>query len=192
MIFEFGEGYLRYLRYFDCLQPVETYLKGTIFEDNQWWYNIFWVFGGGLFVCGYVYKILVSSVLKNTVAVLSSAYVIFFIIRFYTAKNVVLNSNDMVCFMVGGFVIIGGISLYFIEVLRGEWLVSLKNAFNLLVLGALFVWWLTVAPTLFYEDYFNVTDRAFILLRRSIILSCNIVMYGVFSWALIYCKPQNN
>ena len=167
------------------------------------WYHLYNVILGGisyclelvlsvLFICFYIHRILISDPFKRIVAWISFGYLLFYLIYSLTHSENFFNGNDMGSFIIGGAVVVISISLYFIELLTVDRVMDFKSSFNLIVLGALFIWWLVIAPTLFYEEYFNVVDLGFLNLRKQILFSCNVLMYGMFSFALAYCKPQNH
>lgn len=191
-VIEIGASYPLYLREFTIFKPIKTIIEGTALETNPWWYNVFWTLGSVLFICFYIHRILITDPFKRIVAWISFGYLLFYLIYNLIHSENFFNGNDMGSFIIGGAVVVISISLYFIELLAVDRVMDFKSSFNLIVLGALFIWWLVIAPTLFYEEYFNVVDLGFLNLRKQILFSCNVLMYGMFSFALAYCKPQNH
>ena len=78
-------------------------------------------------------------------------YLLFYLIYNLSHSENFFNGSDMRSFIIGGAIVVISISLYFIELLTVDRVMDFKSSFNLIVLGALFVWWLVIAPTLFYS-----------------------------------------
>ena len=83
-------------------------------------------------------------------------------------------------------------TFYFIQILNTDKILVFNKQVNFYISIALFVWFLVTTPLDFYHIYFLNVDWDFIFLKWEIYLFANIFMYSTFTFALIYCKPENN
>ncbi|WP_157962258.1 hypothetical protein [Winogradskyella aurantiaca] len=89
-------------------------------------------------------------------------------------------------------IVLFSVVLYIVDVLSNDRILEFKGSFSLIVLGALFIWWLVVTPIVFFEEYYHPRDPGYRRLRPLILFFSNIFMYISFSIALLFCKPQNH
>ncbi|GAL73156.1 hypothetical protein JCM19302_3037 [Jejuia pallidilutea] len=71
------------------------------------------------------------------------------------------------------------------------------KSLNFYISAVIFIWWLIIAPLTFYDVYYKyeigvgVFDKAFVDLRFQIFLFANLFMYLTYTFALIWCKLEN-
>lgn len=92
----------------------------------------------------------------------------------------------------GALIVLFGAVSYFIEVLKSDKILDFYKSIDFYISATVFIWWLVITPISFYNIYFTTADWNFIILKWQIYLFANIFMYGMFSFALLWCKPQNN
>jgi len=191
-ILELIGSYPRYLRDYEFLNAAETYLKGTKFEKNYWWYTIFWKMGSPIFYSFYFQKLIKSK--KNT------RYLCYSTLVFFVFCIVIITSNWNTFFVAsfpgisvcGSAIILLSIVFYLLEILKSDRILSFNNSINFYISTVLLVWFLVITPLVFYQIYYAMADWNFIFLRWQIYLTMNIFMYSTFTIALLWCKPQNN
>ncbi|MEW4925729.1 hypothetical protein [Algibacter sp. 2305UL17-15] len=171
-----------------------SFLKGTPLAESfcYWWYTLFWKIGAIMFFAFYYQKILKKVIFKKIIKISGYIFLVFSLIY------IAFNWND---FFVGFFPIIsilGAIIIfictvfYYIEILQSEKILTFYKSLNFYISTAIFIWWLIITPIVFYNIYMKNSDLNFIFLRKQIYLFANMFMYTTFTFALIYCKPEED
>lgn len=167
-----------------------SFLQGTVFIKNYWFATLYWKIGAILFFVFYYCKILKTVVFKQLIKIGGFCFLLFSIVY------IVLNWDDYfrtffpAIDVSGAFIIFLCTVFYFIEVLQSDNILTFYKSLNFYISFAIFIWWLIVTPLVFYDVYMTGLDWNFIFLRWQIYLIANIFMYGTFTFALIFCKPE--
>ncbi|MFG6687478.1 hypothetical protein ACGK9U_12905 [Mariniflexile sp. HNIBRBA6329] len=187
-ICDFLGSYVKYIKNDGFL----SFLKDTVFVRNYWWATLFWVIGAILFFVFYYSKILKTIIFKNFIKY--SGYT-FFIFSF---TYIVFNWDDyfkryfLVLDVLGATIIFLCSIFYFIETLQSDKILTFYKSLNFYISSAIFIWWLITTPLVFYDVYNSNSDWNFIFLKWQVYLFANILMYLTFTFALIWCKPEND
>lgn len=204
---KYSNTYTRYFIYFLCftlfIEIIGNYpkylknigylyhIEGKIIETNYWWYNLNWILGSTFFYIWYFKKVLKSELFKRLLnyatilcALASFFYLIFYWNDFFSSPSIflrILNMSSIVmCSM-----------LFFFEILKSDHLLVFYYSINFYISSAIFIWWLSTTPLMFFEVYSKNSDWNFVILKWTIKLIANIFMYLTFTFALIFCKPQD-
>lgn len=169
-----------------------SFLEGTVFVKNHWWSTLYWKIGAILFFVFYYNKILKTKVFKN--AIKYSGFVFLTISVFYILMNWDLFFSRFfpIISIMGAIIIFMCTAFYFFEVLQSDKILTFYKSINFYISAAIFIWWLIITPIVFYDIYGEYRDIVYIHLRRHIYLFANIIMYSTFTFALIWCRPQND
>lgn len=193
-IFDTASGYVYYVR----PERIFSFLIGTKFQKNHWFSTLYWDIGATLFYAFYFCKILKTKYFKGIIKYSGFAFGIFsivlimlnwelFFVQFFTSLNVF-----------GSIIILMCSIFYFIEILLTDKILLFYKSINFYISVTIFIWWLIITPLSFYDVYFTYEvgkdffDLDFATLRRQIFLFANIFMYSTFTFAFIWCKPQND
>ncbi|WP_346882504.1 hypothetical protein [uncultured Algibacter sp.] len=199
--------FLVYLTICDFLNYYTVYVRpnkflnaliGTKFEKNYWWSTLFWNIGAIMFFSLYYNKILKIAVHKTIVKYAGYAFLLFAIIYIALHFDAYFYKFFPIISILGAIVILLCAILYFIEILNTDKILTFYRSLNFYISFAIFIWWLIITPIVFYDIYFvyeigkSYIDSSFAFLRRFIYLFLNIFMYSTFTFALIWCKPEND
>ena len=171
---------------------VLSFLKGTIFEQNYWWSTLFWKIGAIMFFVFYYRKILKTELFRviikyaGLVFIMVSVFYILIHIDYFFSRFFPIIS------IMGAIIIFLCTAFYFFETLQSDKILTFYKSLNFYISAAIFIWWLIITTIVFYDIYGEHKDIAYIHLRRYIYLFANILMYSTFTFALIWCKPENN
>ena len=69
-------------------------------------------------------------------------------------------------------------------------MLAFYKSINFYISIIIFIWWLIVTPLVFFESYNNTSDWSFVFLKWKIKLLSNVFMYLTFTFALIFCGPE--
>ncbi len=191
-ILELIGGYPSYFSDYAFLSDFKATFKGTLFQRNYWWYNIFWTIGSPLFYSFYFIKILKTKLFSKIIKFSSTIFFISSIIYIARHWNEFFNSIIVFNQIFGEVIIILCVILYFIEMLQSETILTFYKSINFYISSIILIWWLVITPLVFYQIYFLTEDWTFIILKWQIYLFMNIFMYSSFAIALIWCKAENN
>lgn len=169
-----------------------NFLQGTVFVRNFWWSTLFWKIGAIVFFSFFYFKILTNQLFKQIVRfsgisffVFSIVYILFnwddYFIRFFPIISVL-----------GAGIIFLSTVFYFIEVLTSDKILTFFRSLYFYISSTIFIWWLIITPLVFYDIYNSHSDWNFIFLKWQIYLFANIFMYLTYTFALIWCKPEND
>ncbi|MBP0905086.1 hypothetical protein ACFSKN_15610 [Mariniflexile gromovii] len=167
-----------------------SFLEGTVFVRNFWWSTLYWKIGAILFFCFYYHKILSTDLFK---ILIKYSGLVFFV---FSIGYIFLNWDDFfvrffpIISVLGAVIIFMCTVFYFIEILQSEKILSFYKSINFYISSAIFIWWLIISPLVFYDIYNSNYDWNFIFLKWQIYLFANIIMYSTFTFALIFCKPD--
>ena len=168
------------------------FLKGTVLEENYWWSTLFWKVGAIMFFSFYYYKILITKQLKAIIKYIGIIFFIFSVIYILFHWDEYFISFFPAISVFGACIIFICTVFYFIEVLQSDKILTFLRSLNFYISAAIFIWWLIITPIVFYDIYGENRDLTYIQLKKYIYLLANIVMYSTFTFALIFCKPEND
>jgi hypothetical protein len=169
-----------------------SFLKGTIIEKNTWWSTLYWKIGAILFYSFYFRRVLKTN---TYVLILKYATYVFLV---FSIIFIAFNWQDFfikpfpIINVLGAVIIFLCATLYFLEVLQSERILTFYKSINFYISATILIWWLIITPLVFYDIYFSTDDWDFVFLKWQIYLFANIFMYLTFTFALIWCKPETN
>tara|TARA_R110002111_G_scaffold6830_4_gene28706 strand:+ start:4879 stop:5529 length:651 start_codon:yes stop_codon:yes gene_type:complete len=167
-------------------------IEGTVFERNYWWFTLFWTMGSALFYSWYLEKVIANKMYSILLRV--SRYVFFVISILVIVTNIdeffLYNLSPIV--LGGTVLIILSCFLYFLEILTSDKILDFYRSINFYISATLFIWFLITSTILFFDKYFNDMDWNFVLLKWQVFLISNIFMYSIFTFALLWSKPEKN
>lgn len=191
-ILEFVGDYTKYVRPDRSLY----FLVGTIVEKNHWLFTVFWSIGAIMFFAFYYRKILLTKVFKTVIKYTSYCFLLISIIYILFHFDEFFYEFFPVISVLGAIIIFLCAVFYFLEILRSNKILTFYKSINFYISIAIFIWWLIITPLVFYDIYFTYEigssdrDLEFYYLRNQIFLIANIFMYSTYTFALIYCKPE--
>jgi len=193
--------YLVYIFFADFFGRYPTYLKNqgldylikdTHFEKNYLWYTLFVFFGSMYFFRFYFLKILKIKKFKNLFRYISIFLILISILDLILHIDQFYNKSSSFIIINSSMLIILGAILHLVEVLQSDKILNFFQSINFYVSSVFLIWLLIITPLTFYEIYFSTADWNFVFLKWQIYLFANIFMYLTFTFALIYCKPEND
>ncbi|WP_338733713.1 hypothetical protein [Mangrovimonas cancribranchiae] len=186
-------GYVIDINNYKWLHFIKPKIEGTWFEKNHWWYSIFSFFFARLFFILYFLKILKNKYFKQVIKVLTISYVITYL-TYYAIhfESLFLYFTHISLKIFGAAIIFLCCIFYFIEVLLSDKILNFYKSLNFYIAAVLFIWELIITPMSFYNVYFTTADWNFVVLKWQIYLGAIMFMYLTFSFALLWCKPQND
>tara|TARA_R110002073_G_scaffold240878_2_gene402679 strand:- start:4680 stop:5399 length:720 start_codon:yes stop_codon:yes gene_type:complete len=185
-------GYTVYVSKYPFFSGIKDALEGTLFEKNYWWYNTFWAIGSALFYSFYFRKVIDTKLYKK---ILNHSRKIFLVIALgYIVFNINLffNSSIIVVKILGAIVVLLSTVLFFMEILKSNKVLAFYKTIDFYIASVVFIWFLVRTPIVFYDVYFTTKDWDYVILKSAILLITNMFMYLTFSFALLWCRPQND
>ena len=174
-----------------------SFLVGTLIEKNYWWSTLYWKIGAIMFFAFYYRKILKTAVFKKTIKFSSYSFLVFSILYILLHWKEFFYRFFPIISVLGAVIIFMCTVFYFIEILQSEKILTFYKSLNFYITVAVFIWWLIITPIVFYDNYTTYTigvyerDWNYITLRRYLYLFSNLFMYLTYTFALIWCKPEN-
>lgn len=179
-----------YPRYFKSW-GISGFIKDTAFEQNYLWYTVLWGMGSALFYILFYKKILNDSGRKrflNYAAILFSIGAVCHIFFKFQSSS---SEYRIIIFVFGSLLILLSVYFYFIEILESDKVLTFYKSIYFWISSVILIWFLITTPLLFYEIYFSSADWNFVFLKWQIYLFANLFMYLSFTFALLWCKPEN-
>ncbi|TNJ46511.1 hypothetical protein KFZ70_13850 [Tamlana fucoidanivorans] len=168
-----------------------SFLQGTKLVRNYWWTTIYWKVGAILFFAFYYYMILQKKRFKQILKYAGCIFLGFSVIYIIWHWEAFFKQFFPIISVLGAVIIFLCTMFYFIEVLQSDKILTFYKSLNFYISAAIFIWWLIITPLVFYDIYNAHFDWNFIFLKWEIYLFANLCMYLTFTFALIWCKPQN-
>lgn len=173
------------------------FLIGTKFEKNHWWNTSFWIIGAIMFFAFFYRKILKTSRFKKIIKITSYSFFVFSITYIVKHWDYFFGHNFTILELSGAVIIFFCTVFYFIEILVSDEILVFYKSIYFYISAVIFIWWLIITPLTFYDIYHryeigsNDFDRNFFDLRFMILLSANFFMYVTYTFALLWCRPEN-
>lgn len=184
-------SYPRYLLKINALASLKEVVDNSRFKENYWWYTIFWSVGSILFYSFYYQKILNNNSYKRIIKYAGFTFLIISIITIITDIDNFFSTTCSIIIRASGLIVILlCVLFYFMEMLNSDKILNFYRSFNFYVSATILIWWLVTIPLTFYGIYNIKEDMDFVTLRWKVFLFSNIFMYSIFTFALIWCKPQ--
>lgn len=191
-ILELIGGYTIYVDNYEFLKNVKAALKGTLIERNFWWYNLFWNVGSALFFAFYFREVVKN---KSFKIILKYIGILFFVVSMgYYLNDLHTFFTNFIPFtsIFSSIVKVLSIILYLIEILQSDKIMVFYKSMNFYIGAPMLIWCLVLTPLTFYNIYFSRADWNFVFLKQYIYLFSNMFLYLTYTFALIWCKPQND
>lgn len=193
LLFVLGLELLGAYPYYVNENRVLSFLNDTWLERNFWVYTIFWHLGSGLFLSFYFKNLLNNSRFKLIVKLLSVGFVLYFVLYYGTHLKLLFSEFTYTgIILYWSLLILVSVVFYLIELLQSDKLLNFYNSIDFYIAVIWFIWLIIITPLTFYNVYFTTADLRFVILKGQIYLLANIFMYLMFTFALLWCKPQNN
>ncbi len=173
---------------------IEIYdlIEDTFIGNNYWWYNIFWVIGVPLFLQYYYRTILQNQLYKKLLFYFSILMIIVSLLTIVFDLNAFLTSFVLIIEALSFILVILCVTFYFLEILQSEKILSFYKSIHFYISVSLFIWWIITTPLVFYESYSSNEDWNYVILKWQIKLFANFLMYSIFTFALIWCRPRKD
>jgi hypothetical protein len=191
-IMELIGAYPTFVEKYESLSEAKEFLKGTKFEENNWFYTIFWTIASAVFYSFYLGQFIESDYSIKVIKYITSIFIISSLVYILLNWNSFFVSSFYFVDIFSASVILLSVVLYFIEVLKSQKVLIFYKSINFYIAAVLLIFFLIKTPLLFYDVYFSRSDMDYLRLNATISILCIAFMYVTFSFALIWCKPQNN
>ena len=186
-------NYTLFVEDYEFLHGIRDRLQQTLFRKNHWWFSIFGDLFAGLFFSFYFIKImenrLFKRIIKHTAILYGAVFVLYYMLNF---KSLFTDFTYIGLSLFWSFLIMMCCVFYFVEVLQSDRILNFYKSLDFYIAAVLFVWLLIITPVSFYNVYYKAVDWNFIFLKWQIYLGAIMFMYLTFSFALLWCKPQND
>ena len=164
------------------------FLEDSLFTRNVWLHN--WNHLISISFYSFLFITLLKRInFKKTLKFALGSYVLFGILKLISSSQI-FYTYDMSILFIGVLLLITAISSYYFELLLSNKILDFKKDIFFYISVGLLVWHLCVPPIHIYSVYFSVENVDFIKTHTTILRYANIFMYGLFSFAFIYCAQQ--
>lgn len=191
VIIEIIGNYNLVLDKFEPLYFIKEFFKGSLFENYNWWYIIFWELATALFYAFYFYNLIKNVWFRKIIKFSTLVFVIIFLGYFMNNLDTISTQRHSFFIVSSAILILLSVLMYFIEILKSDKILTITRSMNFYIGVAILFWHLIITPLTFYDIYFNPSDMNYSIIKGLIYLGCNVFMYLTFTIALIWCKPQN-
>ena len=165
------------------------FLKGTIFEYNDWVFNVLIFISYVLYIM-YFRTNVVSNIVRKVLLVLIVLFVVSIISNFIIS-DVFFKKLSTLTDVLGSVILLLSVMFYFYEVLLSERvLVFYKLLAFYVAIGAL-IFHLTITPIDIYFEYAVDSDSNFFKFRSFVLYSASFFMYTCYIIGFIVCSKKN-
>lgn len=164
------------------------WLKDSVFRRGMWLVNSYTVYS-----CSFYSFLFIKNIhrdrIKKALILVWLGYIAVSIISLLLSPDF-FHANVMTPVFLGTGLLLICIGMYFYEMMMSTELINFKTDLLFYISIGLIIWYLSIPPIQIYSSYFSVENVEYISLSISIKKYANIFMYGVFSFAFIYCAQQ--
>jgi len=164
------------------------FLEDSLFQRNVWLHN--WLILISLSFYNFLFIKQLGRVAYKRILNFALLLFILFGIFKLISSNQLFYSYDMTVLIAGVLLLIITIASYYFGLLMSDQVLQFKKSLLFYISAGLLVWHLCVPPIQIYSAYFSVENIEFIKLYTSVLMYCNIFLYGIFSFAFIYCAQE--
>ncbi|EZH72185.1 hypothetical protein ATO12_24950 [Aquimarina atlantica] len=167
-----------------------SFLKGTIFSNNQWSYNVFDLINFSFYLLFFIHFIDSYKVKKTGVYILigyitTSLLNLVFSGKFFEAPmiyNLISGTLLLILFII----------IYYYRILQSERILDFYKMMPFYVSVGALVFHIIVNPVFIYGEYYN-NDKSpeFVQVYRIILTAANIFMYTCYIIGFIVCSRRN-
>lgn len=174
-------GYFSNYRYF-------SFIEGTVFQNNLWWYNIFAMLNFSFFTY-YFISFLRNKTVKSIAHICIVVYLIVSIGIYVITGNLFRVTSNFVM-ITGALLVLMSVLTFYFELLRSDLLLQLKRFLPFYISVGVLVFNLGVTPVDILSDYFSggEENELFIKLHANVLLYANIFLYSSFILGFLICS----
>ncbi len=187
-ICDFAGSYVNYIKG----DGFFNFLQGTRLVRNFWWSTMYWKIGAILFFAFYYTIVLTNKKFKYIIKYISVLFFVFSLVYILCHWDDYFLRFFPIISVMGAMIIFLCTVFYFIEILTSDKILTFYRSLNFYISSAIFIWWLIITPLVFYDIYNSHRDWNFIFLKWEIYLVANIFMYLTYTFAFIWCRPEND
>lgn len=159
-------------------------LKNSFFCYNTWLYNIYSFMAIGLL--GIFYSdLLINKSFKIIIRFIFLGYSLF-TIGYYILTNAFLEQSINYDFILGAIIIGIYVILYFIELMKSEYLLKYYTLPSFYISIALLLWYICATPLFIFDNYFKAINEGFVNFRHLVLLIINIFTYTCIIFGFWY------
>ncbi len=166
-------------------------LKGTVFEQNYWLYNIQLLISMIFYVT--YFKLYLKS--KNLKRVLNVLLVLFVLtsVLYLVFSGIYFVAFSPFTVIVGTLLIFLSIFFYYLELLNSNEILRVHKTLPFYVSVAALIFHLCTTPLFIYSTYFSESHNPeFFNLYIQVIFSCNFIMYSLYIIGFFICARNKN
>ena len=169
---------------------------GLLKNLNSFSYSHFWdLYRKGSRICLFAilyHKILKTELFKKIIKYAALAYFIFATALILSDINALFKSAYTILYISQTVIILLCAIFYFLEVLEGDKILFISKSLYFYISFTIFFWWLITTPLIFFDKYYILEDKNYVILKTAIYIFANIFMYTTFSIGLIVSKPDKS
>ncbi len=164
-------------------------LKNSVFCRNRWLYNLYGFLSIGLL--GIFYSNLLTNknfkILIRSIVIAYSAFSVFF----YTFTDAFFYRTIPYDDVLGSIIICLFVVLYFIELIRSDYILVYNKLPSFYISVALLLWYLCATPLFIFDSYFYAINTKFVEFRSSFLLIINIFTYSCYTFGFWYSLKKS-
>ncbi|MFL0352791.1 hypothetical protein [Xanthomarina sp. GH4-25] len=165
-------------------------IKGTLIEQNYWWYTISWASTATIFYSWFLSQKYESNIFKTIIKLCIYGYVLVILVSAIIDYKIIFGIRPTYITVLNVTIIILSTVFYLYNLINSEKLLNSFKSLYFYVAIILLVWWLITTPLSFFEVYNSDSDWDFVTIKWTITLIANIFMYLGFALALLWCDPE--
>lgn len=167
------------------------FLKGTPFETNYWWANIYSILSY-LFYINY-FKWYLST--KRSINILNFVSIVFLV----TSISEFIFSDDFfikfvpILNILGTLLVFLSIAFYYLELLKSDQILQVQKSLPFYISVGALIFHLCTTPLFLYSSYYsNSVDPGFVSLYRQIIFGTNYLLYSIYIAGFLICSRKKD
>lgn len=167
-----------------------SFVKGTVWETNFWWYNIYSILSFSFFTYYFI------SLLRNlTFRIIGFVGLLLFVIvsiAINSYSDNLFRPTSSIISIFGTLLILVSIMFLYYELVRSELLLQIKTYLPFYFSVGVLVFNLFVTPLEIFADYFKLGsgNLLFVTLHVKLMLFANLFLYSIFIFGFIICSKK--
>ncbi len=166
-----------------------SFVKGTIFEDNYWWYNIYLLLSFNFFLY-YFSSFLKRNSMRKIFNILIVSFLFSGLINL-SLSDIFFNGYSIYTQVIGTLLILFSIILFYFDLLKSDQIISLKKILPVYISIGVLVYILIGTPLGIYSEYFTSENDLYVKLKGFMLVAINIFMYTFFIIGFLVCAKKN-
>ena len=154
-------------------------LKNSVFCKNYWLYNSFLI--ANITLLTFYFKSIISARINRKILNYGLTIFLLFSLSYLIITQSFFVKTSSYNFIIGSLLVFMAVTLFYYEFINSDRILNFNKNIHFYLSLVLLLWHICITPLFIYGTFYNIENPDFVVVRRLILLSSNILMYLCFT-----------